>query len=168
MCISLPFKKNNKSDHRSGFFLCKQEWIRATGGRHLHDRCRFFCPNRLKASPDTCLCMMRAMQARQPKKQEGAPVFLDGSGTRSSVRHDFLQMGLQRIDPDGEPQTLTGLNNEGVQSHNLTMQIDQRAAAVTRIDGSVGLQNFLIYSFRDLNPSVFGTNDTRRDGVFQT
>src|SRR3972149_11081053 len=51
---------------------------------------------------------------------------------------------LGQVDGDGESDALAGGDNRGIYAHHLTLQIEQRAAAVSRIYRGVGLNKVIV------------------------
>ena len=51
---------------------------------------------------------------------------------------------LGRIDRDGETDTLAAGKNGRVDPHHFPFQVDQRPAAVSRVDGGIGLNEIII------------------------
>ncbi len=78
-----------------------------------------------------------------------------------SVGDELREHVAQRIGRDGEADALTGRVDRGVDADDLTARIEQRSAAVARIDRSVGLDEVVVRTGAER--TALGADDSHRD-----
>ena len=80
----------------------------------------------------------------------------------------FLELGDDlggHVDRDGKPDALAVGDDGRVDAHHLAVQVQQRSAAVARVDGGVGLDEIVIGTGAD--DAALGADDAGRNGLLQ-
>src|SRR4030067_515532 len=70
------------------------------------------------------------------------------------------------INGNGKSYACARLDDHGINSNHLSVDIDQRASAIARIDGGIGLNEIFISSRSQTRPA-FCTDDSHGHGMLQ-
>ena len=82
--------------------------------------------------------------------------------------HKIMDQWFHHVDGDSEADGLGGIDDEGVDPDGLTEDVDQGAAAVSRIDGCIGLDHMAKPPLPQVEWTIFPANHPQRDGMVET
>lgn len=98
------------------------------------------------------------------EKRTGSPA-VQGAGV---WLHKIPYQWLHHIDGDGEADGLGGVDDEGVDPDGLAEDVEQGAAAVSRIDGRIGLNHMAKPSLPQVEWTILPADHPQGDGMMKT
>lgn len=81
--------------------------------------------------------------------------------------HKVPYQRLHHVDGDGEADGLGRIDDEGVDPDGLAEDIEQGTAAVSRIDGSIGLNHMAKSSLPQVEWTIFPADHSQSDGMMK-